>query len=54
MLKALLQKYNFYVGCCATTVLIVTIVKYSPFVRKGQQQMMADYLWLELLETGRL
>jgi hypothetical protein len=26
----------------------------ASYVRKGQQQMMADYLMLELIEQGRL
>lgn len=35
------------------TAIIISIVQ-SRFIRKGQEQMMADYMMLELLEAGRI
>lgn len=68
MLSKLLHRYdqcfNHYVSdywleYYTPATLIVAIVKnnsylFGGFVRKGQEQLMADYLMLALLEQGRL
>jgi len=61
MLKRLVSQFNIMrTWRCfhnlSDTVLICEAVKCwsgcEGFIRKGQEQMMCDYLWLELLERG--
>ena len=66
MLKKLITCYDrcfnlpeYWLKWYTPTSLIVAQVannsqEFGGFIRKGQRQMMADYLWLELLEQGRL
>lgn len=54
MLSRLLKTVDSICGNCASARVVFLIVAYAPYVRKGQHQMMADYLMLELVEQGRL
>jgi hypothetical protein len=54
MLKRLLCDINSICGSRVTGADVAMCIACAGYVRKGQQQMMADYLMLELVEQGRL
>lgn len=54
MLSRLLKTVDKFMGNFITARGLVLVVKYAPYIRKGQHQMMADYLMLELVAQGRL
>lgn len=61
MVKRLLKDYEWFVAyfiansfMCGKVDAIQLAVKTNKWIRKGQHQMLADYLMLELLEQGRL
>lgn len=54
MLSRLLKTVDRFCCNCVSSRAVFLIVAYAPYIRKGQHQMMADYLMLELVEQGRL
>lgn len=62
MLKRLLKYYHYLIWSLSLNgiygvnraAIIVCVIKDSYFVRKGQEQMMADYMLLELVESGEI
>lgn len=50
IIKTLERFYGPFISAHA----VYLVVKYATYVRKGQQQMIADYVMLELVEQGRL
>lgn len=51
-LVILFELHRAWVPDWDASTLIWWAVENASFVRKGQEQMMCDYLWLELLESG--
>lgn len=54
MLKRLLNTLDVFFCGFVTANAVRIVVQHATYIRKGQQQMMADYLMLELVEQGRL
>jgi hypothetical protein len=54
MLNRLLKTIDELCGSVVSARAVYLVVRFALYIRKGQQQMMADYLMLELVEQGRM